>query len=379
VQAPKLDRRAFLTLAGATAAAPLVLKAASALTGTPAASGSGTGTAATRLPAVIRTPAEFEPHARCLVSWPWRKGLYIGHLEECQLELAKVIRKIAGFEPVTVVVNPGDRRQVRRMVGSVDIDIIELPIDDGWIRDNGPIFTEDDGILTGVDFAFDGWGQTFPNYARDDALPPLLCDELGIPHRANPTILEGGAIQWDGENTIVTTEDCLLARNPSMTKGDYEAMFLAELGITKVIWLPFGMLDDWVTGGHVDGVAQYAGPAKVVALTDPGGREDARTAANLAVLQAATDAQGRSLEIVKIPQMPRFDGIGSRKLTHSYVNWYLPDGGVVAPICGLKKQDSKALGRIRDAFPGREVVGVQTNALSWAGGGPHCVTMPVPA
>ncbi|MEX0991789.1 MAG: agmatine deiminase family protein [Actinomycetota bacterium] len=370
-----MSRRTFLALAGTGVATPLVIKAATAMAGAPAAR----TPSAPRAAAVIRVPAEFEPHARCLVSWPWRKGLYIGHLEECQQELAKIIRRIAGFEPVTVVANPGDRRQVRRMVGSVDIDIIELPIDDGWIRDNGPIFTEHDGTLTGVDFRFDGWGQTFPNHAMDDALPPLLCDRLGIPSRSDPTILEGGAIQWDGENTIITTEECLLARNPSMTKGDYEAMFLAELGITKVIWLPFGMLDDWVTGGHVDGVVQFAGPAKVVALTDPGGREDARTAANLAVLQAATDAQGRSLEIAKIPFMPRFDGIGPGKLTHSYVNFYLPDGGVIAPTCGLRVPDSKALGRIRDAFPGRDVVGVQTNALSWAGGGPHCVTMPVPA
>jgi agmatine deiminase len=194
-------------------------------------------------------------------------------------------------------------------------------------------------------------------------------------------ILEGGAITVDGEGTLITTEQCLLHpnRNPGLTRAEIEAELKARLGVTKVIWLPYGGLLDTETDGHVDGVCAFVAPGKVVVQLpdDPEHPDYARMRANRAVLEATPDATGRTLEIVDLPQSA-FVEIEGQPVEVGYLNFYMANGGVVVPVAGLP-QDAQALEVIANACPGRKVVGVNARVIAHGGGGVHCITQQVPA
>jgi agmatine deiminase len=264
-------------------------------------------------------------------------------------------------------------------------DLAPFSYDDGWLRDNGPIFVTDGRSLTGLDWKFNGWGGAFDRWGqtwhKDDVLPGPLCEELGIPSRPVDLVLEGGSVQSDGEGTILTTEECLLNpnRNPSMSKADIEAMLLSNFGARKVIWLPYGLLGD-LTSGHVDGVAMYIGPGRVLAQMAPEDpKEQERLLANLDVLRSATDARGRKLEVVEFPLLPVGSFGGPADVTFTYINLGFANGGLIVPITGDDSYDKRGLGMMKDIFADREVVGVSVPTINWAGGGVHCITQQIPA
>ncbi|MFB7998651.1 agmatine/peptidylarginine deiminase [Streptomyces sp. NPDC056002] len=329
----------------------------------------------------FRMPAEWTEHERCLMAWPTRPDLWGDVLETVKGEYAEVARAIAGFEPVTMVAPPGHGAEARERCGD-DIEVIELPMDDSWFRDSAPLFVLDaDGRRAGVDFRFNAWGGKHHPYDADDRISALLLERLGVPADRSEMILEGGAITVDGEGTLITTEQCLLHpnRNPGLTRAEIEAELKARLGVTKVIWLPYGGLLDTETDGHVDGVCAFVAPGKVVVQLpdDPEHPDYARMRANRAVLEATPDATGRTLEIVDLPQSA-FVEVEGQPVEVGYLNFYVANGGVVVPVAGLP-QDAQALEVIAQACPGRKVVGVEARVIAHGGGGVHCITQQVPA
>jgi agmatine deiminase len=255
-----------------------------------------------------------------------------------------------------------------------------MDYNDCWTRDMGPIFIYRAGQRVGLDWTFNGWGKQFP-WRRDDAFPAACLDYLHVPRQPVSMVLEGGQILIDGQGTLITTAESMLNknRNPGMSKQQIEAELKARFGVTKVIWLPYGLYGDTITGGHVDGVANFIAPGKLmIQVTAPGTPDYKRLQANKAVLQAATDAQGRHFQLVELTQYPtlRFGEFGGFTTTHSYINYYLCNGAVIVPIAGLP-EDAGALATIRSAFPDRTVVGVETLGLTAGGGGVHCVTQQV--
>ncbi|MFB8266741.1 agmatine/peptidylarginine deiminase [Streptomyces sp. NPDC055955] len=329
----------------------------------------------------FRMPAEWTEHERCLMAWPTRPDLWGDVLETVKGEYAAVARAIAGFEPVTMVAPPGHGAEARERCGD-DVEVIELPMDDSWFRDSAPLFVLDaDGRRAGVDFRFNAWGGKHHPYDADDRISALLLERLGVPADRSEMILEGGAITVDGEGTLITTEQCLLHpnRNPGLTRAEIEAELKARLGVTKVIWLPYGGLLDTETDGHVDGVCAFVAPGKVVVQLpdDPEHPDYARMRANRAVLEATPDATGRTLEIVDLPQSA-FVEVAGQPVEVGYLNFYVANGGVVVPVAGLP-QDAQALEVIAQACPGRKVVGVEARVIAHGGGGVHCITQQVPA
>ena len=325
-------------------------------------------------------PAEWEPHERCLMAWPTRASLW-HDMDEALLQYAGVANAIAAFEPLLMVVNPGAAADARRLLTS-GIELVELPIDDSWLRDNGPIFVVDDaGERAGVHFRFNAWGERFPPWDRDAAVGELLLAHLGIPRIPSAMVLEGGAISVDGEGTLVTTAQCLLNpnRNPDMTRAEIEAELGEKLGVQSFVWLPYGHAEDLHTDGHVDGVCVFVRPGVVVAQTCPipGHPDEDRMAANRALLAETTDARGRSLEVIELPHYPYVDVAGTRTRV-SYANFYLANGGAVVPLAG-HPYDDEVLGILAAAMPDREVVGVHTSTIASGGGGIHCITQQVPA
>ncbi len=327
-------------------------------------------------------PAEFAPHQATLMSWPTRESLWAGRLEEARDDWAATARAVAAFEPVTMVCEPGRAADVRARCGS-GVEPLELPIDDSWMRDNGPIFVTDrDGRIALVRFRFNSWGGKYLPYDKDARVPELLAAHLGVRRYEAPFVLEGGSFFVDGEGTLLTTEQCLLHpnRNPSMSREQIEEGLRSFLGVEVVTWLPYGLVEDRDTDGHVDGLAQYVRPGVVMVSVAAGDRDPnaPRFAENRAVLGAAIDAGGRHLDVVDGPVNGWVDIDGIGPVVIPYMNFYLTNGGVIVPI-GDIPEDEPALETIARAFPGREVVGVPGALISHGGGGPHCITQQVPA
>jgi agmatine deiminase len=327
----------------------------------------------------LHAPAEWESHERTIMAWPFKEELWRSQLRAAQQNIASIAEAVAAFEPVLVVANPGTGAAARARCGP-KVDVVELPIDDCWTRDSGPIFVRNGSRRVGLDFRFNGWGGKFPPWNADDALPREVCRHLGLPSRSVDLVLEGGSISYDGEGTVLTTEQCLLNpnRNPTLSKARIEERLLASLGASKVIWLPYGLWRDSITNGHVDGVAAFVAPGEVlIQRTDNGTPDDERLTRNRQVLEHSTDARGRRLRIHELLAYPTVR-VAGYSTTHSYVNSYAVNGGVVVPLAGLPS-DEGALRSIRAAYPTRRVVGVRTLALDYGGGGVHCVTQQVPA
>lgn len=328
----------------------------------------------------FRMPAEWEPHAATLMAWPVNAALWPGRLEDAKREYAVVARAIAAFEPVIMVCDPADVGEVRDRCGS-GVEPLAAPLDDSWIRDNGPVFVRDaGGRIAAVKFGFNGWGGRFPRHDRDQLVPYRIAEHLGIPVFSAPFVLEGGSFLVDGQGTLLTTEMCLLHpnRNPGLTRERIEDGLRDHLGVETIVWLPYGEAADVGpngTDGHVDGVAQYVAPGRVMLLApgDPAASDHDFGQANLQRLGAARDAAGRGIEIDRL-DLPA----GTRV---PYANSYLANGAVIVPITGEPADadiDAEALRRIGEIFPGREVVGVPALTIHDGGGGPHCITQQIP-
>jgi agmatine deiminase len=332
-----------------------------------------------------RMPAEWEPHQRCLIAWPTstRAEVWGTHYGEAQAAYAAVISAVAQFEPVLVVAQPQDAGAARSHLSSA-VEVIEMPIDDSWLRDSGPIFLRAaDGTLAAADFEFNSWGNRYLPYDRDALVGRRLCEYLGVPRFAAPMVLEGGAITVDGEGTLITTESCLLhpSRNPSLSRAQIEQTLKDYLSVTKVIWLVAGLgpQEDPDTDGHVDGVAAFVGPGRVLLhmVRDPRHPDFENFRENRRRLET-TDARGRRLEVVELDARSRPVLVGDTSIVETYINSYLANGGLVVPTAGGGDDDAAALARLREIVPDREVVGVPVPVIAYGGGGIHCITQQVP-
>jgi agmatine deiminase len=326
-------------------------------------------------------PPAWAAHAATLMAWPCRTELWGDLLDRAKDDYAAVARAIARFEPVLMACPPGRAAEVLGWCGATEwgIETLEIPIDDSWTRDSGPICVVDGaGRVAAVQFRFNAWGDRWQPHADDARLPERVAAHLGMRLFRAPMVLEGGAVEVDGDGTLLTTKQCLLNpnRNPTMNRAEIEAILRAYLGVATVVWLPYGHETDSGpegTDGHVDGVAVFLRPGRVLldVREDPASPEFRSGRANLAALRAARDAHGRAFEIRAFDPGP-FASV-------PYANHYLVNGGVIVPMAGEPGADAKAMGVIAEVYPGREVVGVPGAVLDAGGGGPHCITQPIPA
>jgi len=326
-------------------------------------------------------PPEWAPHAGCWMAWPCRPENW-DDLERARATYVEVARAVGRFEPVTMTANAADLRQARRaLAGVADIEVVELASDDSWARDTAPTFLVDGhGGLAGVDWRFNAYGGLYEEYGRSATMARRILDLLGARRFAAPLVLEGGAVHTDGDGTILTTAEVVLdpRRNPGVARTDAERILCDHLGGEKVVWLT-GALDHDNTGGHVDNLAAFVAPGVVVAHVCHD-REDPQREPlqeNLRRLRAAVDAHGRALEVVELPQPERPEYRGSR-LSPSYVNFYIAEGGVVLPAFG-DPRDQEARDIVARLFPRREVVQIPTLELAMADGNIHCITQQQPA
>lgn len=349
----------------------------------------------------FRMPAEFERHRGTWMVWPERPDNWRLGAKPAQEAFVAVATAIAESEPVTMAVSARQYENCRSLLPG-DVRVVEMSNDDSWMRDIGPTFVVDGtGRLRGVDWIFNAWGGLvdglyFP-WALDDAVARKVCEIEGADRYRAPIVLEGGSIHTDGEGTLFATEECLLSagRNPELSKEEIEAELRAYTGVTKVVWLGRGVyLDE--TNGHVDNLINVARPGLVL-LTWTEDPDDPQAEISLDArrrLESATDAAGRSLEVVTLPSpgpiliteeesggvdvvkgtLPRRPG---DRLAGSYANAYVCNGRVVVPRLD-PRFDDEALEIYAKAFPDRSVVGVPAREVLLGGGNIHCITQQVP-
>jgi agmatine deiminase len=313
------------------------------------------------------------------MGWPGRDLVSTRLATAVKKDYALVARAIAEYEPVLMAARPGFGAEAAASCGD-SVEVAELPLEQAWVRDCAPVFAwGDGGELVAIDFLFDGWGGV----EHPDPNPPLgaaLAALLGIGREVVPIVLEGGSFTVDGEGTLIAVEATVRGggRNAGTSRTELEEAFRRYLGAERTIWLEHGLLED-ETGGHADNVVAFVAPGRVLCQTvrDQDDPNHPRLAANRAVLEEARDARGRRLEIVDLDVLPYRSWAG-RRIALSYLNLYIGNGCAIVPLA-LLPSDEEGLARIRDALPGREVVGVPATNLARRGGGPHCITQQVPS
>jgi agmatine deiminase len=328
-------------------------------------------------------PAEWAPHSRCWMAWPCRTELWGERMAAARKACAEVAKAIVQYEPVTMIARPELAADASLHCGQ-GISVLPLEHDDTWIRDTAPTFVIDQaGTLAGVDWRYNGYGLRTPAFENDARLAEAICARLEVQRFVAPVVLEGSGVHVDGDGTALVCAPSALdpQRNPGLGRDGLERVLAEHLGVTKVIWLEHGFEED-ATGGHVDNVACFARPGVAIALTC----RDAKDAHfgffqdNLARLRAERDAQGRELQLVEVEQpAARFHPDG-RRLTTSYLNFYLANGAVILPMFG-DPMDNAAHDAISAAFPERRTIQIDASELVYGGGGIHRITQqqPVPS
>jgi agmatine deiminase len=333
-------------------------------------------------------PAESAPQDRVWMAFP-SAGYSLGDSPEAQHEArstwAAVAHAIAEFEPVTVVIDPGERDAAKRYL-SGDLEIVEAPLNDAWMRDIGPTFVHaEDGSVAAVDWVFNGWGaQDWAQWDRDEKIGAFVAGLAGTPVVSSTLVNEGGGIQVDGEGTVLVTDTVQLdpGRNPGATRETVEAELARTIGATHVVWLPRGLTRDserYGTRGHVDIVAAITSPGRLLLHTqrDEGHPDYLVSKEIRSAMEGTHDAAGRAWEIVEMPA-PATLSDAEGFVDYSYINHLVVNGGVIA--CGYADpHDAEAAAILAEQYPGRKVVTIDARPLFERGGGIHCITQNQPS
>ena len=326
-------------------------------------------------------PAEAAPQDRVWMAYP-SAGYSLGDTQaeqhEARTTWAAVAHAIAEFEPVSLLVDPGETTAAKRYV-SQDIELVEAPLNDAWMRDIGPTFVHaDDGSVAAVDWVFNGWGgQDWARWDRDAKVGALIAEIAGVPLVSSPLVNEGGGIQVDGQGTVLVTDTVQLdpGRNPGLSRSDVEAELARTIGAAEMVWLPRGLTRDserFGTRGHVDIVAAFTAPGRLLLHTQTAGAHP-----DTAVCRELREQLADRFEIVEMPAPDTLtDDEGY--VDYSYINHLVVNGGVIACSFG-DPRDADAVSILAEQYPGRTVVPVDARPLFARGGGVHCITQHQPS
>lgn len=354
-------------------------------------------------------PAEFEKQEATWLGWPSNDGTFI--LKDAQNAIEKVARHISKYQKVHIVVSPSKWDETYKLfMNDPNIYVTEVISNDSWLRDIAPTFLVKDygskRFLRAVGWKFNGWGKPEEIIYELDGLVALkISNFLSIPfYKKFDFVCEGGSYSVDGKGTLITTKECLLNknRNPNMTKEEIEDVLYKYLNISKIIWLPYGVVQDTDTDGHVDNMCVFAGVGKVF-LSWPKNcgtpecldkEQEIRSLLALEVLENSTDANGNPFKIIKIPhppileykkedvkKLPNVDGSYVRKvgvrMDASHVNLIITNKIIIVPTFDCST-DNEAIKIVSDTFPKRKVVGVYARDILLGGGNIHCMSQQQP-
>jgi len=339
-----------------------------------------------------RLPAEWEPHRACWLAWPSDASLWLDHLEPARREFVALCHALSATDGVGSAMAPETlellvpdaeaETEARAALGQVRARFHHIPFGDIWLRDTAPLFVvgRDSGDVAAVRFRFNGWGGKY--VLEDDAeVAEAIAVRAGHRTFANDWVLEGGAVEVDGRGSLLTTRQCLLNfnRGAGLNEADVEARLRGALGVSQIVWLERGLANDH-TDGHIDTLARFVAPGRVVCMqaresNDPNAAALGEVAETLS---GAVDAGGRRLEVVSLPSPGTVLADDGSLMPASFVNFYIGNATVVVPTYGTR-YDAEAVDTIAACFPDRRVVGLSARAILHGGGAFHCITQPEPS
>ncbi len=327
-------------------------------------------------------PAEWSPHRAMWVGWPSHAELWEENLLPAQAEVEALVRALVapGREAVRLMVGNDEALEPARarFAGVEGVEVVGGRFGDIWLRDTGPIFGA--GSARAAAFRFNGWGGKY-DLPHDDEVAEQIGQAAGVALDRYAFVLEGGALDHDGAGTVLTTRQCLLNpnRNGDWTETKAEAALAEALGARKVLWLGDGLLNDH-TDGHVDNLARFVAPG-VIACPIAWGEDDPNAEVYDAVardLAAMTDADGRAIQVLRVPSPGRIEDDGE-VIPASHMNFLVANGAVIVPTYGDDRAADLACQALKTAFPDREIIPLPSLAILSGGGSFHCISQQEPA
>jgi agmatine deiminase len=330
----------------------------------------------------FRMPAEWEPHEATWLAWPHETTDWPGKFAPIPWVYADVVRRLARFEKVRILIENADAENKARRVlkrSGADLNAVDFyyhPTNRSWTRDFCPIFVGSDrGKVAVTDWVFNGWAK-YPNWKDDNAVPAWIAEELHLRRWEPGIVVEGGSIDVNGAGALLTTEECLLSqdvqvRNPGLSRAGLEKYFADYLGIRQTLWLNRGIAGD-DTHGHIDDLARFTDARTIVTVIEPD-----KSDANYEPLQENLTLLRRTNYRIATLPMPAPVWFHNQRLPASYANFYIANRQVLAPTFN-DPNDREALNTLAGLFPTREIVGIHSLDLVLGLGTLHCMTMQQP-
>ena len=319
------------------------------------------------------TPPEWAPQSSVWVGWPHLKDAWAEDYDGAQREIAALVKALSPVVKVKLVIgDPASRAEAADLIGDL-AEMYDAPMGDIWLRDIGPVFVKYLNRLEGLGFEFNGWGGKY-ELEGDTETAAAIARLEGHPLKRLPFVLEGGAVEQDGDGNLITTRQCVLNpnRNEGWTEKTAEENLKLAFNVSRIIWLGDGLLGDH-TDGHVDNIARFIGPGHVLCQT-PSGEDDP----NADILRAIEDElRSAELEVSTIPSPGRLENEDGEPIPASHMNFLISNGRVILPV--YEDTYSKiAEAELQALMPDHEVIALPANHILTGGGSFHCMTQQVP-
>lgn len=334
----------------------------------------------------LRLPAEWEAQDGVLLAWPHADSDWGPVLDKVEPVFTEIARHISRYERLVIVAPRSE--PIRRHLAAAGADlariqVVELPTNDTWARDFGPITIEEDGRPFLLDFGFNGWGLKFAANHDNQVTRGLARQGVfaTLPLRTPGLVLEGGSIESDGRGTLLTTSECLLNpnRNPHLDRAALERELGGWLGASHFLWLENGYLAGDDTDSHIDTLARLAPNDTIlyVACDDESDEHFTALQAMARELEALRTPSGAPYRLLPLPWPAAHHDEDGQRLPATYANFLVINDAVLVPTYG-DPRDAEALAVVGRAFPGRAIIGIDCSALILQHGSLHCVTMQLP-
>ena len=336
----------------------------------------------------FRVPAEWERQEAVWLSWPVNRDTWPNHFEPIPAKFAEIAAAISRFEIVRINAEGKLHREIYKLLdaaGAVsrNVELFDHPVNDSWCRDHGPIFVKNDrtGEVAITDWEYNAWGGKYPPFDKDNEIPRRIAGALGMRRFEMKMILEGGAIEVDGQGQLLTTESCLLNknRNPRLSRAEIEQRLRDGLGVQNILWLRDGIVGD-DTDGHIDDITRFYRPDAILTVLEADEFDENYPVLqkNLELLKEMRTPSGKPFEIRTLP-MPAPVFCDGERLPASYANYLLVNGAVLLPVFRQPKLDAEAAEILQDCFPEREIVPIDSVDLVLGLGTLHCISQQQPA
>lgn len=325
----------------------------------------------------LYVPPEEGRHERSFMQWPNSRSVYSDRwwLADVQQTIADVANTIAEFEPVALLADAKHHASARKLL-SAKVELWDIPTEDLWCRDSGPLFAFRGNDLVVSHIQFNGWGGRQRD-RHDARVAERVAQHLGLDLVPSGLVGEYGGVEHDGHGLLLAHESSWVNnnRNPGQSRDQIEARLLAAYGADKMIWSR-GVYDEDITDYHIDSLARFTGPGRV--LVNMPSEIDPEDPFHLAAQDTldAIAAAGLSVDVISEPDQRR---INSLDFVASYANYYVCNGAVIMAQFGDHAADKAAQQALSRHYPGREIIGLNVDALGEIGGGLHCATQQMPA